>query len=148
MDFRGRWRPSPTSDQSDQCHRRPLTNSWDIVGYINTHLVFISPVWSGVQHYLQYCIRAQRILRSACAYVQVNQSFHCIPKDALVPLLSTVPCVDSDQTVWMRSLIWVFAGRTCNLVGSAVPRLISFRNEGTQGSAWFDFVVSLRFSTF
>ena len=30
------------------------------------------------------------------------------------------PCEDSDQTARMRSLIRVFAGRTCNLVGNAV----------------------------
>ena len=30
----------------------------------------------------------------------------------------------SDQTAWMHNLIRVFAGRTCNLVGNAVPRLI------------------------
>ena len=30
---------------------------------------------------------------------------------------------DSDQTARMRRLIRVFAGRTCNIVGNAVPRL-------------------------
>ena len=32
-----------------------------------------------------------------------------------------VPCEDSDRTARMRRLIWVFSGRTCNLVGNAVP---------------------------
>ena len=32
-----------------------------------------------------------------------------------------VPCEDSDQTVRMRRLIWVTAGRICNLVGNAYP---------------------------
>ena len=35
-----------------------------------------------------------------------------------------VRCEDSDQTARMRRLIWVFAGRICNLVGTAVSRLI------------------------
>ena len=33
-----------------------------------------------------------------------------------------MPCEDSDQTARMRRLIWVFTGRTSNLVGNAVPR--------------------------
>ena len=35
-----------------------------------------------------------------------------------------VPCEDSDQTAWMRSLIRVFAGCTYSPVGNAVPQLI------------------------
>ena len=31
---------------------------------------------------------------------------------------------DSDQTAWMRRLVCVLAGRKCNIVGNAVPRLI------------------------
>ena len=27
--------------------------------------------------------------------------------------IENVPCEDSDQTAWMRSLIWIFAMRTC-----------------------------------
>ena len=34
-----------------------------------------------------------------------------------------VPREDFYQTSRMRRLIWVFAGRTCNLVGNTVPRL-------------------------
>ena len=41
-----------------------------------------------------------------------------------------VSCEDSDQTARMRRLIWFFAGRTCNLEGNAVPRLICNIVEG------------------
>ena len=36
----------------------------------------------------------------------------------------SVPCEYSDQTTRIHRLIGVFAGRTCNLAGNAVPRLI------------------------
>ena len=45
-----------------------------------------------------------------------------------------VPFEDSDQTAWMRRLIWVFAGRTCNLVGNAVSCLICELKQGIRNS--------------
>ena len=49
----------------------------------------------------------------------------CPPKDALDPWLPTkCPPENSDLAAQMRWLIWVFSGRTYNLVGNAVSRLV------------------------
>ena len=68
-------------------------------------------------------ICAQRRLRSDCAYAQSDQSLRrtlCVATD---PKCHSAESEDSDQTAWMRRLIWVFAGRTWSLVGNAVSRL-------------------------
>ena len=43
-------------------------------------------------------------------------------EDTLYPKLPTVCLSKTDRTTRVRRLIWVFAKRTCNLVGNAVPR--------------------------
>ena len=70
---------------------------------------------------------AQRRLRSACAYAQSDQSLRCPPEDALD---HWQPRLYFAKT--LISLIWVFAGRTCNnLGGNDVRRLkfLIFRND-------------------
>ena len=88
-------------------------------------------LWSEPRHSVSYtvvCICAQRRLRSACASPQSDQSSMSAWRrfESLATL--SVPCKDSDQNARMRSLIWVFAWRTCNLVGNAVP--------GFNGELW------------
>ena len=51
--------------------------------------------------------------------VQSDQNHHCLLKE----VMDKAPSEDSDQTARMRSLIWVFAGRTCT---NTVLRFQSF----------------------
>ena len=70
---------------------------------------------------------AQRILKSACASAQSDQSFRCPHKETLYPWLSkNAHSEDSDQTAGMRSLNRIFAGCTCSNVrfSDALAQLI------------------------
>ena len=55
------------------------------------------------------------------ASAQADQRLCCQPENALATL--GVSCEDSDQSVRMPRQIKVSAGRTCILVGIALPRL-------------------------
>ena len=68
---------------------------------------------------------AQRRLRSAWAFAQSDQSLRC-PHEKIARVLSNPLSTseDSDQSGQMPSLIWVFAGRTCHIVGFVVTRLM------------------------
>ena len=71
---------------------------------------------------------AQRRLRSALASQQCDQSFRYPHEESLGPYLPIERTVeDSDQTVRMPMLIWVFAGRKDHFVGLVMRRLIYFR---------------------
>ena len=59
-------------------------------------------------------------LRNCPVWSESAQGTLLVPKDSKI-LQATSE--DSDQTAQMRSLIRVFAGRTCKLVGNAAPRL-------------------------
>ena len=48
-------------------------------------------------------------------------SLHCPPEDTLDTWLPTEHRAKTDQTVWMRWLICVFAGRTCSKTESINP---------------------------
>ena len=88
--------------------------------------------WAEAQHFLQDWMCAYRRLRSACASKQSDHTVFAVrlktywilgyPQSGMYRLWS-VSCEDSDQTACTCSLIWTFAGRTCNIVGNAVPRL-------------------------
>ena len=65
-------------------------------------------------------LRAQRSLRSAWAFAQSDQRLHCVKDQTFIDADSE----DSDQTVRMLRLIWVFAERTCNIFGFVKWRLI------------------------
>ena len=96
-------------------------------------ILFLTIKWTGIQ----YCMCAQRRLRSACASEQSDQSLRCPPEDALDPLLPIeCPSKTLIRLRGWRRLIWVFAGRICNLVGNAVPRLILIFL-----SLWFTFLL-------
>ena len=58
---------------------------------------------------------AQRSLRSACAFTQSDQSSLCVQWVAKIPSFLHADSEDSDQTGRIPRLIWVFAGRTCQL---------------------------------
>ena len=55
--------------------------------------------------------------------IAVWSEYALSPEDALDPWLPTECPVKTDQTSWMCSLIRVFAGRICNLIGNAVPQI-------------------------
>ena len=59
-------------------------------------------------------ICAKRRFRSACAFAQADHNLHWAHflKPWLQGFLHT-DSKDSDQTAWMRRLIWVFVGRIC-----------------------------------
>ena len=84
-----------------------------------THLIR-----AGEQHLSQDCISAEWRLRSACASEQTDQSL-LSAESALDPWLPTECSEMTDQNPNTRRLIWIFAVRTCNLVGNVVPRLIN-----------------------
>ena len=55
---------------------------------------------------------------------QADWSFRCLPEDTLDPWLPIECPAKIYQSEQMRRLIRYFAGRACNLVRNAVPRLI------------------------
>ena len=67
---------------------------------------------------------AQRILRSAWAYAQSDQSSQCALWVVEDPMFLHPDSEDSDQTGRTPRLIWVFAGRTYHFVGCLMRRLI------------------------
>ena len=54
-------------------------------------------------------ICTQRTLKLACAFAQTHQNLRSPHEDSAI---QNAPSEDSDQTERMRSLIWIFAGRT------------------------------------
>ena len=75
-----------------------------------------------------HCV--QRRHRSACAFVQSDQSLRCPHEEKLGPQLSierTAKCEDSDQTGRVSRLIWVFAGHKGYFVG-LVMKWLTLRN--------------------
>ena len=76
---------------------------------------FIDTVSAGTLRFLYDCMCAQRKLRSACTSAQLIRVC-CPPEDSGSLAIHRVPCEDSDQTVRMRRLIRVFAGRKSNAV--------------------------------
>ena len=76
------------------------------------------------QHFLQESMCSQRRHRSACAFLQSDQSLH----RALLgqPRIQTV----LRRTAINDSLTLVFAGSICNLIGNVMPRLkYGYMNE-------------------
>ena len=75
---------------------------------------FIYKVWNPMSRVMG--IRPLQDMRTVKIKVSIragwSESVHSVPRE------------DSDQTARMRSLIWVFPGRTGNLIENAVPRLI------------------------
>ena len=71
-------------------------------------------IWIGARHFLQNCTCAaqsdQSLRRALCGQRRIQNVFKWTSKTLI-------------------RLIWVFAGRTCNLVGKSVPRRISYRME-------------------
>ena len=59
-----------------------------------------------------------------CASAQADQSLRWTHEDALESWVPTECPTKTGQIVRMHRLIRVFAGRTNNLIGNAVPRLI------------------------
>ena len=88
---------------------------------------------------------AQRRLRSASASAQSDQSSLCAQRVAKDPSFLPADSEDSDQTGQMPKLIWVFAGRTVNLLvlswgGSIVwsnPRFACMRQISLVVCAYF-----------
>ena len=104
---------------------------------------------SGIQHFLYDC--AQRRLTWAYAFVQSYQRFRralcCWPMSQSVLRRAA----KTDQTARMRRLIWVFAGRTSNLVENAMPGSFYLTNPITAATNWqsswkrnIDFLVVLQ----
>ena len=76
-------------------------------------------IWAGVQRFSQFYMCAQRRLITVCASMHSHQS-----SLAIWSLSLAIPRSHSEysnQTARMRRLICVLAGRTCNLVGNALP---------------------------
>ena len=63
------------------------------------------------------------LVAAYCLSTQFDQSLQVTLYVVKGPKGLQVKSKDSDQTVRMRSLIRIFAGRTCNFVGNAVSRL-------------------------
>ena len=70
---------------------------------------------------LHWCpAKTQISLRIRAVWSESLQNTLWIDKD---PKRLQADSEDFDQIVWMRRLIWVFAGRSCNVVENAVSRL-------------------------
>ena len=65
--------------------------------------------------YLLMCV--QRRLKSACTSTQSDQVFLICMKKLASLAIQNAPSKDSDQTVWMPRLIWIFAGHICPTLG-------------------------------
>ena len=61
---------------------------------------------------------------------------------SLGPNFVQADSADSDQTVWMPRLIWVFAGRTDHFVGFVMPWL-NFHIETTSETTAYGIVTNL-----
>ena len=110
------------------CHGERSIEVWAIVSSK-------SAVWAGGQHFLQ-----RMHVRSLKTSAQSVQSYRVLCRYPRIYADSK----DPHQTARMRLLIWVFAGRTCGLVETAVSRLkcsVSIIHFQT-----FCFVVLLPFS--
>ena len=81
-------------------------------------LHYLLDLWVGQPLFIQDCVCAQGKL---CAGWSESSLSGCRGYGSLAA--HRVTCEDSDQTAWMRRLIWVFTGRICHLAGNAVPRL-------------------------
>ena len=82
--------------------------------------------WANSWQNLQNAMCAQQTLRSAWASTQSDQSLLCAKWVAKDPGFLHVGSKDSDQTGQMPSLIWVFAGCSCYLVGFVMSWLILY----------------------
>ena len=67
--------------------------------------------------------KTQMSLSTLEVWPESMQRYLWVAKD---PKRLQVDSADSTQSAQMYRLIWVFAGRTFNFVGNAVPRLINF----------------------
>ena len=107
------WRPSRRWFESLSVHRTYSEDCADAQADL-------SLCWA----HLQFC-------RKGCAQDSNFCNFTCVPSDDPAESLSVhrTYSEDSGQTARMRRLIWVFAGRTCNLVGSAVPQIKLYANS-------------------
>ena len=66
------------------------------------------------QHYHFFrMIPAQWILKSAWTYAQSDDQSLLSTWKTLSPFIQNVPSEDSNQTVQMHRLIWIFSGHTC-----------------------------------
>ena len=112
---------------NDQIFNDMLTNDIVCFEQLGPDVLLI---WARVWHFLQYCMCAKQRLRSA--YTAWSVLTVSIYRKMLWILKAThkVPCKDSNQTVGMHRLIWVFAGCTCNLLGNSVSRFIFSKKTG------------------
>ena len=88
-----------------------------VLNKLSRHIAFVTRL-----HLLEDCMCSKQRYRSACASRRSESSlsaWRCLATHRASPR----PCTKTDQTVRIRSLTWVLAGRTCtcNLVGKAVP---------------------------
>ena len=103
-----------------------------IFWYMNLNL--LADMWTGVQHFLQDCLCAQRKTQISLHIHQRRLISHRCPTEDTGSLATHR--VPPDQTAQLRRLIWILNGRTWNLVGNAVPRLIcwmTFTKDVQQG---------------
>ena len=72
---------------------------------------------------------AQRRLKSACASVQSDQSSFSAKRNFASLAIQSASSENSDQTVPMRRLVWLFTGRTYLKVRFLTQRLIWFQDN-------------------